>query len=249
MGLFDFLHRKEKPLGHDIDLGVLRTDIHSHLIPGIDDGARDLETSLSLLRELEGLGYRKVITTPHVKSEVFPNDVRKLDLLCRDLRRHASEAGIGLDIEVGAEHFIDDSFMQRIEEGDLKIFGDNYLLVELPFYAAPFGLEEILFDLQINGYRLVLAHPERYLYWVDDFSRFTSLKDRGILFQMNIMSLSLYFGKPVLDLARRLIENNMVELLGSDTHHQKHIEAIKEALHSPLLDKLIQSGNIINSKF
>lgn len=248
MGLFDWL-KKDNNHTNGIDLSVLNTDIHSHLIPGIDDGSPDMDTSLALLKELEMLGYKKIITTPHVKTEYFQNDVTKLDDLCERLRRAARFEGIKLDIEVGAEHLLDEGVNQRIKNGQFKTFGDNYLLVELPFMFPPFGLDSYIFELQLAGYKLILAHPERYLYWLNDFNQFIRLKDSGVLFQVNIISLGNYYGKDVYNLAKKLIDNNMVELLGTDTHSAKHIEAVRKSCSSSLLKKLLESGRIINKEF
>lgn len=248
MGLFDWL-KKDNNNTNRVDLSVLHTDIHSHLIPGIDDGSPDMDTSLALLKELEMLGYKKIITTPHVKTEYFQNDVTKLDDLCERLRRAARFEGIKLDIEVGAEHLLDEEVNQRIKNGQFKTFGDNYLLVELPFMFPPFGLDGYIFELQLAGYKLILAHPERYLYWLNDFNQFIRLKDSGVLFQVNIISLGNYYGKDVYNLAKKLIDNNMVELLGTDTHSAKHIEAVRKSCSSSLLKKLLESGRIINKEF
>ncbi len=248
MGLFNWL-KKDNNHTNGIDLSVLNTDIHSHLIPGIDDGSPDMDTSLALLKELEMLGYKKIITTPHVKTEYFQNDVTKLDDLCERLRRAARFEGIKLDIEVGAEHLLDEGVNQRIKNGQFKTFGDNYLLVELPFMFPPFGLDGYIFELQLAGYKLILAHPERYLYWLNDFNQFIRLKDSGVLFQVNIISLGNYYGKDVYNLAKKLIDNNMVELLGTDTHSAKHIEAVRKSCSSSLLKKLLESGRIINKEF
>ena len=248
MGLFNWL-KKDNNHTNGIDLSVLNTDIHSHLIPGIDDGSPDMDTSLALLKELEMLGYKKIITTPHVKTEYFQNDVTKLDDLCERLRRSARFEGIKLDIEVGAEHLLDEGVNQRIKNGQFKTFGDNYLLVELPFMFPPFGLDGYIFELQLAGYKLILAHPERYLYWLNDFNQFIRLKDSGVLFQVNIISLGNYYGKDVYNLAKKLIDNNMVELLGTDTHSAKHIEAVRKSCSSSLLKKLLESGRIINKEF
>ena len=248
MGLFNWL-KKDNNRTNGIDLSVLNTDIHSHLIPGIDDGSHTMDTSLALLKELEMLGYKKIITTPHVKTEYFQNDVTKLDDLCERLRRAARFEGIKLDIEVGAEHLLDEGVNQRIKNGQFKTFGDNYLLVELPFMFPPFGLDGYIFELQLAGYKLILAHPERYLYWLNDFNQFIRLKDSGVLFQVNIISLGNYYGKDVYNLAKKLIDNNMVELLGTDTHSAKHIEAVRKSCSSSLLKKLLESGRIINKEF
>ena len=248
MGLFNWLKKDNNSL-NGVDLSLLHTDIHSHLIPGIDDGSPNMETSIALLKELETLGYKKIITTPHVKTEYFQNDVNQLDDLCERLRRAARFEGIKLDIEVGAEHLLDDEVKHKIKNAQFKTFGDNYLLIELPFLIPPFGLDGYIFELQLAGYQLILAHPERYLYWFNDFNQFVRLKDSGVLFQANIISFGNYYGKDVYNLAKKLIDNNMIELLGTDTHSAKHIEAIRKSCSSNLLKKLLESGRIINKEF
>lgn len=249
MSLFGIFGKREKRLKETIDLSVLHTDVHSHLIPGIDDGSPDMATSMELLKEFERLGYKKIITTPHVKEEVFPNDVNELEQRCEQLRQQARLNGIQMEIAVGAEHLIDDEFHQRLKNNLFKTFSGKHLLIELPFIAPPLGLNDYLFKLQLEGYDLILAHPERYLYWINDFDKFVALKDRGILFQVNIMSFGGYFGKEVRYLARQLADNNMVELLGSDAHGPRHFAAIRDSLFDPVLDRLIKSGNIINKEF
>jgi tyrosine-protein phosphatase YwqE len=248
MGLFSWL-KKDNDSSNKVDFSLLHTDIHSHLIPGIDDGSPDMETSIALLKELESLGFKKVITTPHVKAEYFPNDVNRLDELCAELKRAARFEGLQIRIEVGAEHLLDDGVYERINNGLFKTFGDNYLLIELPFLDPPFGLDGYIFELQLAGYKPILAHPERYLYWFNDFNRFVKLKDSGVLFQANILSFGNYYGKDTYNLVKKLTDNNMIELLGTDTHSQVHIEAIRKASSSNLLKKLIESGRIINKEF
>ncbi|MDR1846600.1 MAG: hypothetical protein LBR17_00560 [Bacteroidales bacterium] len=245
MSIFNFKAGKTKSLA---DFSVLHTDIHSHLIPAIDDGSQDMETSLLLLKELRDLGFKKVITTPHIKNEIFPNDVTKLESLADNLRKAAEEQGINIAIEVGAEHLVDDDFHKRILQGLFKTFGDNYLLIELPFMYVPLGFKEYLFELQCNNYKIILAHPERYLYWYDERNNFKELKDSGIIFQSNINSFVGYYGKREYNLVRWFVENDMVELVGSDTHGIRHIEALHKALLSPLLGDLIRSGRLINNR-
>ncbi|MDR0790628.1 MAG: hypothetical protein LBO06_07515 [Bacteroidales bacterium] len=246
MGIFSFKTKKAQGLS---DFSALKTDIHSHLIPGIDDGSQDMDTSLLLLQELQNLGYRKVITTPHVKNEVFPNDVNKLEDLANNVRKAAAQKGLAIEIEVGAEHLVDEDFHKRISEGLFKTFGDNYLLIELPFMYVPFGVNEYLFDLQCKNYKVILAHPERYLYWAEDKRQFADLKDRGIIFQSNINSFTGYYGRQEYNLVKWFAENNMIEMLGSDTHGIRHIEVLHKALSSPLLAGLVNSGKIINNQF
>ncbi len=249
MGIFDFFGKRDKKLKEKVDLSLLHTDVHSHLIPGIDDGSPDMATSLAMLRELERLGYKKIITTPHIKAEIYETDVNDLEAMCDKLRSAAKAEGIGLEIEVGAEHLLDEGIRQRLKDNLFKTFCGKHLLIELPFLEAPMGFKDYLFELQLAGYKLILAHPERYLYWSKDFDKFIELHDQGILFQVNIASFSGYYGEPSLRLAKKFADNDMIELLGTDVHGQKHIEAIERALTNPTLDELIHSEYIINKEF
>lgn len=246
--MFNLLNRKPKELSEDIDLSVLKTDVHSHLIPDVDDGSKSLEESIYLLKQLEELGYKKVITTPHVFYNSFPNGISVLDEKLESLKRNAEFNSIGLDIELGGEFLLDDDIKSRIESKEIKTFGDNYFLFEFPMGIEPKGYEAWLFNLQLAGFNLILAHPERYLYFFRQKKKYEELKDRGILFQINIASLSGYYGNEVKEAAEYLIREGVVELVGSDCHGQRHIDAIKRTLRTPSLKYLIDSGNLINNK-
>lgn len=246
MGLFDFLSSKTKPLKEDIDLSILSTDIHSHLIPCVDDGSQSMQESISLLRQLSDLGYKKVITTPHLFENSFPEGIEILDEKVLDLRNEAKNNGINIEIEVGCELLLDDDIKGRIKNKQIKSFGDNNILFEIPMSTQVNGLENWLFDLQLEKYNLIIAHPERYLYYSE--KKFTELKDRGILFQLNMISLSGYYGKEVQTRAEWMVESNLIDLVGSDCHGQRHIDALKRTLRNPYLKKLIDSGRLQNNK-
>ncbi|MCH3924516.1 MAG: capsular biosynthesis protein [Bacteroidales bacterium] len=243
---------RKKETKQEIDLGgVLQTDIHSHLLPGIDDGAQTIDESISLIKEMEELGYKKMIITPHVRYGYFDNDTSTFDSRLEELKRNVKMAGINMEFEVGAEQSVDEEFSRRIENNELKSFGKNkYLLIEFfPFTEIPMGYKQTLFSLQTKGYNLILAHPERYLYLYNDEKTLEELKDRGMLFQMNIISLSGYFGEPVKKFAEKLIKNDMIDLLGTDLHGIRHINALKNTLHNVVLASLLDSGKIMNKKF
>lgn len=246
--MFGIFKKKIKELNEDIDLSVLYTDIHSHFLPGIDDGSKSMEESILLLKQMEDFGYKKVITTPHIYYDSFPEGINILDTKLEELRKNAKLNGIKLEIEVGGEYLLDEDISERIKNKQIKTFSDNYMLIEFPMSREPMGYEKWLFDLQLAGYNLILAHPERFLYFYEDKSKYISLKDRGILFQLNIASLSGYYGEKVKEIAEYLIKENMIELVGSDCHGQRHIDAIRNTLRSPILKQLIDSGKLINNK-
>lgn len=247
--MFNIFKKNKKELSQDIDLSILNTDIHSHFIPGIDDGSKSMEESIFLLKQMEEFGYKKVITTPHVYYDSFLEGIEVLDQKVEELKVNAKFNGIKLQIEVGGEYLLDDDISDRIKNKQIKTFSDNFVLIEFPMTNQPMGYEKWLFDLQLAGYNIILAHPERFLYFYEDKKQYFSLKDRGIYFQMNIGSISGYYGNKVKDVAEYLIKENMIDLVGSDCHGQRHIDAIKRALRSPILKQLIESGKLINNKF
>lgn len=247
MGLFSNLFgKKEQPLA-PADLAVLGTDVHSHFIPGIDDGAQTLEQSIELLTAMRELGYRKVITTPHSMADGYRNTP---DIILGGLEKLRTEvARLGLDIEVdaAAEYYLDHELEKKVTERTVLTFGDNLLLFELPFISEPAILKSVVFQMQTMGYKPVLAHPERYGFWYNDFSKYEDMKSRGVLFQLNTVALGGAYGPQAKQLAERMVDAGFYELLGSDCHHLGHIEAIKNTLARPYLHKLIASGKLLNA--
>lgn len=239
-------HRKEKLLA-PADLGLLVTDMHSHFIPGIDDGADRMETSLDLLNEMAALGYRKVVTTPHVMSDYYRNSTETIVRGCEQLREEAARAGISLEVECAAEYYLDAALKEKIKKKDLLTFGNNYVLFELSFLSEPPGINEVVFDLQLAGYRPVLAHPERYNYWHRDFEKYEEMAEKGILMQLNINSLTGHYSPPVKKMSERLVGKNLISFLGSDCHHAGHIGLMKQAARLQPLHDLIQSGKLLNN--
>ncbi len=234
-------------LASPVDLSVLHTDMHSHLIPGIDDGAESIEESLLLIKKLSSLGYKKLIITPHVIGDCYKNSAETITENFEKLRTAVIKEGINIELGVAAEYLIDDGFENFYKTGKLLTFGGKYILIELPFINTPGSLLTIIFELQINGYKVILAHPERYSYWYDDFAKIEDLKNREVFFQMNIISLSGFYSLPTKKMAGRLIENNMIEFLGTDMHRNEYMESLEKSLYEKPLEKLISSGKLLNS--
>jgi tyrosine-protein phosphatase YwqE len=225
------------------------TDLHSHLIPGIDDGAKTMEEAIKLILGLKALGYKKLITTPHIMSHRFPNSaetiLRGLDALRRELERR----DIDIAVEAAAEYYVDEHFLELLERGEILTFGTDYLLFELSYIAAPANLEALLFTLQSRGYRPVLAHPERYTYLQGRFDRYVALKEAGALFQLNGVSLAgHYANKTVQTTARKLSERGMIDFVGSDTHGMRHIDSLRRGLETDVFQSLFRHNNILNAQ-
>jgi protein-tyrosine phosphatase len=243
-GIFGSREEATPPLA---DYSQMVVDMHSHLIPGIDDGVKTMDDSIFLLRRLVELGFKKVITTPHVMADGYINTTETI-LAGRDAVRQAIKDNlIPIEFEASGEYNIDESLYPKIEKKDLLAFGKNYVLVEMPFLAKPSIMGDILYKLQIAGYNVILAHPERYSYFHENkFESYISLKDRNILFQINIASLTGVYGKDAQYTAERMIDNDMVNFIGSDLHGQRHMELLQEALGSKYLQKIISNPKLLN---
>jgi tyrosine-protein phosphatase YwqE len=206
-----------------------------------------MEDSLSMLRDFYGLGYRKIITTPHIMGDSFRNTPEIILAGLEKLREALALENIPIEIHAAAEYYLDYDFEKKLDEGSLLTFGKNYLLFEISFMNPPDNLHAIIFKLQTSGYKPVLAHPERYPFWHRDFEKFESLKDKGVLFQLNINSLTGYYSAPARKISQVMIDRDMIELLGSDCHHPGHIRLMQQARHEKALHQLLGSGRLLNA--
>lgn len=224
--------------------------MHSHLLPGIDDGSPSPEVSLRLISGLVELGYKKLITTPHVMWDIYRNSQETIQTAYTTLQAALRNEGITIDIHAAAEYYLDEHFVQMLDTNTpLLTLKDKMVLIEFSFISSPFDVKEILFNLQIKGYQPVLAHPERYLYLSSNKGFYDELKDMGCLFQVNLLSLTSYYGKGVTELAHYLIKKNYVSLLGTDLHHERHLDALQHAGSGFMttVQRLLDSGNIRNA--
>jgi protein-tyrosine phosphatase len=227
---------------------AVNTDIHSHFIPGIDDGCKTMEDSVTLIRSMIEMGFRKLITTPHIMSDYFQNNREIILTGLEKLKGRLKQEFLHIDMEAAAEYYLDDGFTRLLKAGDLLSFGtEKYLLVEVSYINYPENINHVVFDILAKGYTPVLAHPERYPYWANKFEEFSRLKEMGFLFQLNVNSLSGYYGPEVKKTAEKLVTKNMIEFIGSDTHHDKHVNALRQSLKSKYLQSLV-NGNLLNKK-
>jgi len=221
-------------------------DIHSHLIPKIDDGAIDMENSIKLILELYSLGYKKLITTPHI-SDMFPNSKKDILEGYNLLKIELDKRDIDIDIKVAAEYYIDDSFLALLEKEKLLTFGErNYLLFEFSYFTPPRDIENIIYDIILKGYTPVLAHPERYIYWHNKFNFYKELKEMGVLFQINLNSISGYYNRNIQQNVEKLVKSSLVDFIGSDTHHLTHIKHLKKSLSLSFYQKIFKYNTILN---
>lgn len=231
------------------DYGLLGADMHSHLIPGIDDGAPDLATSIELINGLTQLGFKKLITTPHIMQDMYPN--KRDDILQRyeKLKSDLNENAVNVDLEVAAEYFLDDNLKRLLNNKEpLLTIGDGMVLVEFSMASEPLDFKELLFEMQMQGYKPIIAHPERYVYHERNKEFFEDLKAAGYLFQLNIMSLAGAYGKSVNELARYFIKHQYYDLAGTDIHNPHHLDHLHNSSISHGLKELLDSGKLINQE-
>ena len=203
-------------------------DIHNHILPGIDDGASDVEASLELIQKYRDLGITKFIATPHIMNDYYPNSPKNINDALKELQ-NALEKDLLKEIQVkaAAEYMMDQAFLELLEKEDLLCLHENMVLVEMSYFQAPINLNEILFKLQTLKYRPVLAHPERYAFFHSkSLNKYEELKSRGCLFQLNILSVLGHYGRHIQDAAFLLLDKNMIDFIGTDTHQPRHLEKL-----------------------
>ncbi|WP_417886177.1 tyrosine-protein phosphatase [Zunongwangia sp.] len=223
------------------------TDFHNHILPGIDDGSPDVETSLELLERFEKYGIKNFVHTPHIMNDYYPNTpetignaLKKLqDSQPKEVKNHAA-----------AEYMMDQSLLDKLDNEELLKISGNFALVEMSFLQPPINLNEILFTLQNHGNVLMLAHPERYgFFHKNDLSKYNDLKRRNCYFQLNMLSLSDHYGKSIQKMAYKLLENQMIDFISSDTHRMQHLDKLEtiqlKKKHIDFLEPVIERSKAL----
>ena len=239
-----FSKKKEEELS-SLNFSILKTDIHSHFIPGIDDGSPDIETSILLIKKMQELGYSRVITTPHVMSDFYKNSSETILKGLASVRSELKLQNINMDINAAAEYYLDFDFEQKIGKEKFLTFGDNYILVELSFMQVPNNLFDIIFKLQMEGYKVVLAHPERYGYYNQE--DYDNLIIRGVFLQINLLSLIGYYSPQIQQKTKELIAKNQVSFVGTDCHNMNHAAIYEKCQTKKAWHDLVNSGKLLNS--
>lgn len=217
-----------------IDVSV---DIHSHLLPGLDDGVKSFDESIEILQSLQSFGYEKVVTTPHIYPEVYPNTAEDILQKFKILQKKIKTYGLSLDVDCAAEYLLDESFLNTIKSGDqILSFGDGYVLFETSFYTKPLLFDEVIFELQSKGYKPVFAHPERYQYLEKDLGWLKSLHSQGVFLQVSLPSLVGAYGEMPKKYARKMLKESLVAFLGSDIHRSNQLGVLKLALNEKVKD-------------
>ena len=245
MSLFGSLFskkKKESDYPKLKDFSSVVTDIHSHLIPGIDDGVKTMEESIDMIRKFSELGFKKIVTTPHVMSDFYKNTSENILEGVEQVRIALKQAGIHMQLDAAAEYYLDEGFISKLSKERMLTIGENYLLFEISYINPPDNIYTVIFDIIVKGYTPLLAHPERYDYWYEKFDEYVRLKEAGALFQININSLTGYYGIAAKRTAERLIDEKMVDFIGSDLLGNRHMQGLHHVLNEKYFHKLMAQG-------
>lgn len=243
--IFNIFSLSKEKFVETLDFSTLNVDMHSHLIPGIDDGAKTMEDSITLIKTLHGLGYTRLITTPHIMSDYYKNTPEIINAGLEQVREALKIENIPVEITAAAEYYIDDGFLQKLEEEKLMTFGDNHLLMEISYINPPDNLKQIFFRAQVLGYKPILAHPERYPFWYNNLDEYRTIRDTGVLLQLNLNSISGYYGPDAKRTGEKMIEMELIDMVGTDMHHNRHAVALQRCLSEKYLPKVFEL-NLLN---
>lgn len=229
------------------DFSAVHTDMHSHLLPGIDDGSPDLDTSIELIREMHALGYKKLITTPHVMWDMYRNTTGTIQAKRDEVNSELQKQGVDFTIQAAAEYFLDEHVEDLLRKKEpLLTIKDNMVLCEFSLAFPALNIKSVLFEMQMQGYQPIIAHPERYIYLDKNKEFYDELRDLGCLFQLNILSLGGHYGRSVTDLAHYLLKNGFYNLIGTDLHHSGHLDGLQRIEVPEILSRMLASGQILN---
>lgn len=229
------------------DLSVLGVDFHSHFLPGIDDGAENLNQSIEMIAAMQDLGFRKLITTPHIMGDYYKNSAETILPKLQEVQLAMQMHGLTIQLEAAAEYYCDEMLVKKVETNEILTFSSKYVLIELSFIHPSDFFDVITFNLQMNGSKIILAHPERYTYWHHSIEKLQAIKDKGVFLQLNLGSLIGQYGSSVKRMAERLIEENMIDFVGSDVHKIDHVNSLKKLFNNHYFNKLISSGQLLNN--
>lgn len=233
--MFPFLSRK--PFLNDL-LPNNHVDIHAHLLPGIDDGAKTIQDSIELMTGMQALGIDQFIATPHVMSSVWENTRAGIEANFESTNKQLQEANQNFSLSPAAEYLLDGTFLELLHREPLLTLKDNYVLVEMSYLSAPIQLYDIIFEIQLEGYKPVLAHPERYLFYHQNTREYHKLKQQGCLFQLNLLSVVGYYGANVAQAAETILQKGIYDFVGTDVHHQNHLKGLSQRIKTKGIENL-----------
>jgi protein-tyrosine phosphatase len=236
--MFNLFKKKEATNETAFNYESVIVDMHSHVLPGIDDGAQTVDESIVLVKKMMALGIKKIIATPHIMADFYRNTPETINNALQILKAELAAQNIDIAIEAAAEHYFDETFEARVEQKKMMTMGDNYALFEYPFISPPPNAFPVIQKMiEWGEYKPILAHPERYSFL--DIEGMAMLRNWGCNMQMNTISLTGYYGKDVKKKAEAMIDNQLVDFISSDMHHPRHAQALKDALSMPYLKKVM----------
>jgi protein-tyrosine phosphatase len=240
--MFGLFKKKDTPVTTTYE--SIAVDMHSHVLPGIDDGAQNLEESIILVNKMMELGIKKIIATPHIMADYYRNTAETIGDALATLKDELEKQNIDIEIEAAAEHYFDETFEARVNNHKLMTMGDNYALFEFSFINQPPNFGEVIQRMKDLDYKPILAHPERYSYL--DIEQLRNIRDWGCSLQLNTISLTGYYGKDTRKMAESLVDNDLIDFISSDMHHLRHAQAFKDALKIPYLQRLLHDYPLKN---
>ncbi|MBU2526002.1 MAG: histidinol phosphatase [Bacteroidetes bacterium] len=223
--MFSFLTKK-LPIAEVLSTGFV--DIHNHILPGIDDGAKETHDSLKMLALYNDLHTTHLIATPHIMEGVWENTTDSIqtafDALQTAMKNHGLQSP---RIRFAAEYMMDEGFLYQVSNKQLLCLQGNNVLVEMSYFHPPINLKDIIFEMQLQGYAPVLAHPERYMFYHKNMADLLDLKKAGCSFQLNLLSLTPHYGEETQKVAIDLLEKGYYDFVGTDAHKTAHLSKIK----------------------
>lgn len=229
-------------------LAFLGIDMHNHFLPSIDDGSKSVEDSLELIKGMQKLGLNRFICTPHIMQGVYENTTHTIEEAKARLNHYLNQNNNTATIFGAAEHMIDDGLQELVKQNDLRVMPGGYVLIEMSYLAESSALFQTIYDIQNLGYKPILAHPERYNYYHLDFDQYRKIKNTGCFFQLNLLSLSRYYGVHVKSTALTLLKSGMYDFVGSDVHHTKHLKALQEVVAKYPIEDMLKHCTILNKE-
>lgn len=218
----------------------ITTDIHSHILPGIDDGSPDIDTSIMLIKRLMKMGVRKSIATPHIIGDMYPNNAETIGNSLGQLKTALAEKNIDFEVKAAAEYMLDGYFFELLQRKvPLLTVKDNLILTEFPYSTMPDYVEKMSFNILTDGYTPILAHPERYGYVHGNYKMYHRWVELGFKLQVNVLSLTGYYGKEVAKAARYLVKNELISFVATDLHHERHLDALEDRHNRMLFSQVL----------
>ena len=227
-------------------INPIKVDIHSHLLPGIDDGVKTIREAVEIIKRFKILGYSKLITTPHIISDSYPNNRTIITKKLQEVKEALADKNIEIILEAGAEYYVDMEFLELIENDELIPFMEHYILFETSYLSKPIILEHAINLIIKKGFIPVMAHPERYIYLHHNIQLYKELKLQGVLFQVNIKSLQNRY-KTIYKVAIKLINLGLVDFVGSDVHRMSDVVKLETIIKSGVYNSIIKKNHILNN--